>query len=72
MVLQCPALFISLLVPHWTFQNLPTLTIPLKFLCLHLETMYSGGCIFLDHATGDIDVKPLVNFTKTETLEAKQ
>ena len=38
----------------------------------HTDSMYSGGCIFVDHATGDIHVEHLVNFTATETIAAKQ
>ena len=34
--------------------------------------MYSGGCIFADHATGDIHLGHLVNLTATETIQAKQ
>ena len=30
------------------------------------------GCIFIDHATGDIHVEHLINFTVTETIQAKQ
>ena len=33
--------------------------------------MYAGGCIFVDHATGDVHVEHLLNFTTTETLQAK-
>ena len=36
------------------------------------DAMYSGGCIFVDHASGFIHVEPQVNFTATETLRAKQ
>ena len=38
----------------------------------HEDSMYSGGCIFVDHATGDIHIEHLVNFTATETIAAKQ
>ena len=38
----------------------------------HPDSMYSGGCIFVDHATGDIHIEHLVNFTATETIAAKQ
>ena len=38
----------------------------------HQDSMYSGGCIFVDHATGDIHIEHLVNFTATETIAAKQ
>ena len=38
----------------------------------HTDSMYSGGCIFVDHATGDIHIEHLVNFTATETIAAKQ
>ena len=33
--------------------------------------MYAGGCIFVDHAIGDVHVEHLLNFTTTETLQAK-
>ena len=35
------------------------------------DLMYAGGCIFVDHATGDVHVENLLNFTTTETLQAK-
>ena len=35
------------------------------------DLMYAGGCIFVDHATGDVHVEHLLNFTTTETLQAK-
>ena len=35
------------------------------------DLMYTGGCIFVDHATGDVHVEHLLNFTTTETLQAK-
>ena len=34
--------------------------------------MFSGGCIFVDHATGHVQVEHLVSFTTTETILAKQ
>ena len=38
----------------------------------HPDMMYSGGCIFLDHTTGFMHVEHMVNFTATETIQAKQ
>ena len=35
------------------------------------DLMYAGGCIFVDHATGDVCVEHLLSFTTTETLKAK-
>ena len=35
------------------------------------DLMYTAGCIFVDHATGDAHVEHLLNFTTTETLQAK-
>ena len=35
------------------------------------DLMYAGGCIFVDHATGDVHVEHLLNFTTMETLQAK-
>ena len=35
------------------------------------DLMYVGGCIFVDHATGDVHVEHLLNFTTTETPKAK-
>ena len=35
------------------------------------DLMYTGSCIFVDHATGDVHVEHLLNFTTTETLQAK-
>ena len=35
------------------------------------DLMYAGGCIFVDHATGDVHVEYLLNFTTTETMQAK-
>ena len=35
------------------------------------DLMHAGGCIFVDHATGDVDVEHLLNFTTTEALKAK-
>ena len=35
------------------------------------DLMYAGGCIFVEHATGDVHVEHLLNFTTTETLQAK-
>ena len=35
------------------------------------DLMYAGSCIFVDHATGDVHVEHLLNFTTTETLQAK-
>ena len=35
------------------------------------DLMYAGGCIFVDHATGDVHVEHMLNFTTTETLQAK-
>ena len=33
--------------------------------------MFSGGCIFIDHATGYIHIEHLINFTTNETILAK-
>ena len=35
------------------------------------DLMYAGSCIFFNHATGDDHVEHLLNFTTTETLQAK-
>ena len=35
------------------------------------DLMYAGGCIFVDHATGDVHVEHLLNFTTMEKLQAK-
>ena len=35
------------------------------------DLMYAHGCIFVNHATGDVHVEHLLNFTTTETLQAK-
>ena len=35
------------------------------------DLMYAGGCIFVNHATGDVHVEHLLNFTATETLQVK-
>ena len=35
------------------------------------DLMYAGGCIFVNHATGDVHVEHLLDFTTTETLQAK-
>ena len=35
------------------------------------DLMYAGHCIFVNHATGDVHVEHLLNFTTTETLKAK-
>ena len=37
----------------------------------HDDQTFSGGCIFVDHATGHDHVEHLVNFTTTETILAK-
>ena len=36
------------------------------------DTMYAGGCIFIDHTTGHVHIMHLVNFTTTKTIHAKQ
>ena len=35
------------------------------------DMMYAGGCIFMDHATGFVHIEHLINFTMTETIQAK-
>ena len=35
------------------------------------DLMYTGSCIVVDHATGDVHVEHLLNFTTTVTLQAK-
>ena len=35
------------------------------------DLMYAASCIFVDDATGDVHVEHLLNFTTTETLQAK-
>ena len=35
------------------------------------DLMYASGCIFVDHATGDVHIEHLLNFTTTETLQAR-
>ena len=34
--------------------------------------IYSGGCIFVDHATGFVHIEHLINFTTSETIQAEQ
>ena len=36
------------------------------------DMMYSGGCIFVDHATVFVHIKHMINFTAMETLQAKR
>ena len=36
------------------------------------DTMYSGGVVFVDHASSYVHVEPVVNFTATEALRAKR
>ena len=38
----------------------------------HPDMMYSGGCIFINHTMGYIHVEHLINFTSTETIQAKR
>ena len=38
----------------------------------HPDMMYAGGCIFVDHAMGFVHIEYLINFTATETINAKQ
>ena len=38
----------------------------------HEENMYSGSCIFVDHAKRYIHIEHLINFTTNETILAKQ
>ena len=38
----------------------------------HPSMMYSGGCIFVDHATGFVLIEHMINFTATETIQAKR
>jgi hypothetical protein len=35
------------------------------------SSMYSGGCIFVDHATGFVDIQHQVSMTSHETLQSK-
>ena len=37
----------------------------------HPDMMYSGGCIFINHTMGYIHVEHHINFTATETIQAK-
>ena len=37
----------------------------------HPDMMYSGGCIFVDHATRFVHIEHLANFTATKTIQAK-
>ena len=36
------------------------------------EHMYSSGCIFVDHATGNVHTEHLINLTTSETTHSKQ
>ena len=36
------------------------------------DMMYSGGCIFVDHATGFTHAEHLINFTTMDTIHPKQ
>ena len=38
----------------------------------HPNMMYSGGCIFVDHTMGCVHIKHKINFTATETIQAKK
>ena len=37
----------------------------------HPNMMYSGGCIFVDHAMGFVHIEHMINFTATQTIQAK-
>ena len=37
----------------------------------HTDMMYSGGCIFINHATGFVHIEHLVNLTATKTTQGK-
>ena len=36
------------------------------------EHMYSSGCVFVDHATGNVHTEHFINFTTSETIPAKK
>jgi hypothetical protein len=36
------------------------------------DNMYSGGCLFYNHASGHIEVEFQIHFTTAETIQAKQ
>ena len=38
----------------------------------HPNMMYSGGCLFVDHATGFVLIEHMINFTATDTIQAKR
>ena len=38
----------------------------------HPDMMYSGGCIFVDHATGFAHIEHMISFTAMETIQAKR
>ena len=38
----------------------------------HPDMMYSGGCIFVDHAMGFAHIEHVINFSATETIQTKQ
>ena len=33
--------------------------------------MFSGGCVFIDHASGYVNIKPQVSINETETMNSK-
>ena len=37
----------------------------------HPNMMYSGSCIFVDHATAFVHIKHMINFIAMETIQAK-
>ena len=38
----------------------------------HPDTMYSGGCIFVNHATSFVHIEHLVNLTAIKTIQANK